>query len=111
MLPRPYSLSFTTKVKDPTATISVTIPISKASASAAATTAAPAPYCPANNCIYQIHNPTASSEASEFYKTYTASLNTAPTAIPTYLFNFRGRVGCELGVLVLDVQADGDGKG
>ncbi|OCL01175.1 WSC-domain-containing protein [Cenococcum geophilum 1.58] len=53
----------------------------------AASTTTKAPVCPRNNCINQITNPTVTSLASVFCKTYTRTVNTKTAAIPTFLSN------------------------
>lgn len=43
--------------------------------------------CNSDNCLRELQDPRFSSSASQFCVTYTKSVNTKPSAIPTYLEN------------------------
>ncbi|KAH8820617.1 acid phosphatase [Xylogone sp. PMI_703] len=62
------------------------IPTSSATTFVTTTTAAPL-HCSSNNCLRNLKDARYSSSASAFCSTYTKSVNTEPTAIPTYLGN------------------------
>ncbi|RFU25463.1 hypothetical protein B7463_g10871, partial [Scytalidium lignicola] len=62
------------------------IPTSSATTFVTSTTAAPL-VCNSNNCLRQLKDARYSSSASAFCSTYTKTVNTVPTAIPTYLGN------------------------
>ncbi|KAF2470030.1 WSC-domain-containing protein [Lindgomyces ingoldianus] len=95
---KPSSSSAPTPVKSSsslkTSVVSTKAPATTPSAPKTTTAAAPkptkAPDCPQNNCVRQMFNPTASVPGSKFCPTYTASVNTDPKAIPTYLGNCSG---------------------
>lgn len=83
--PQPSKQATSTEVSSPSSTAAQAT--SAKSTSAPTPTPIKAPDCPRNNCVNQIFNPTASVSASAFCATYTKTVNTNASAIPTYLNN------------------------
>jgi acid phosphatase len=91
-LPKAIPASCSTLTPSPLPTSSASITSSSQTTFATSTTTHAPLVCNEDNCLRELQDNRFSSEASIFCATYTLSVNTAPSAIPTYLENCAGIV-------------------